>query len=71
MATHSSVLAWRIPGTGEAGGPSPLVSHRVRHDGSDLATAAEFVEKESMFLRQRYRKRHPYVTFGHASVILV
>ena len=32
MATHSSVLAWRIPGTGEPGGlPSPG-SHRVRHD---------------------------------------
>ena len=32
MATHSSVLAWRIPGTGEPGGLSSLGSHRVRHD---------------------------------------
>ena len=32
MATHSSVLAWRIPGTGEPGGLSSLVSHRVGHD---------------------------------------
>ena len=33
MATHSSVLAWRIPGTGEPGGlPSMVGSHRVRHD---------------------------------------
>ena len=40
MATHSSVLAWRIPGTGEAGGLPSLGSHRVRHDWSDLAAAA-------------------------------
>ena len=32
MATHSSVLAWRIPGTGEPGGPPSLGSHRVEHD---------------------------------------
>ena len=32
MATHSSVLAWRIPGTGEPGGLPPMVSHRVGHD---------------------------------------
>ena len=40
MATHSSVLAWRIPGTGEPGGPPSLGSHRVRHGWSDLAAAA-------------------------------
>ena len=40
MATHSSVLAWRIPGTGEPGGLLSLGSHRVRHDWSDLAAAA-------------------------------
>ena len=32
MVTHSSVLAWRIPGTGEPGGLPSLGSHRVRHD---------------------------------------
>ena len=32
MATHSSVLAWRIPGTGEPGGLSSMELHRVRHD---------------------------------------
>ena len=32
MATHSSVLAWRIPGTGEPGGLPTMGSHRVRHD---------------------------------------
>ena len=37
MATHSSVLAWRIPGTGEPVGLLSMGSHRVRHDWSDLA----------------------------------
>ena len=41
MATHSSVLAWRIPGTGEPGGLPSLRSHRVGHDWSDLAAAAD------------------------------
>ena len=40
MATHSSVLAWRIPGTEEPGGLPSMGSHRVRHDWSDLAAAA-------------------------------
>ena len=39
MATHSSVLAWRIPGMGEPGGLPSMGSHRVRHDRSDLAAA--------------------------------
>ena len=41
MATHSSVLAWRIPGTGEPGGLPSMGSHRVGHDWSDLAAAAK------------------------------
>ena len=40
MATHSSVLAWRIPGTGEPGGLPFMGSHRVGHDWSNLAAAA-------------------------------
>ena len=40
MATHSSVLAWRIPGTGEPGGLPSMGSNRVRHDWSNLAAAA-------------------------------
>ena len=40
MATHSNVLAWRIPGTGEPGGLPSMGSHRVGHDWSDLAVAA-------------------------------
>ena len=41
MATHSSVLAWRIPGTGEPGGLLSMGSHRVGHDRSDLVAAAK------------------------------
>ena len=40
MATHSSVLAWRIPGTGEPDGLPSMWSHRVRHDWSDLAVGS-------------------------------
>ena len=51
MATHSSVLAWRTPGTVEPGGLPSLGSHRVGHDRSDLAGCGrEMVE------RQRERK---------------
>ena len=39
MAPHSSVLAWRIPGTGEPGGLLSMGSHRVGHDWSDAAAA--------------------------------
>ena len=39
MATHSSVLAWRIPGTGDPGGLPSIGSHRVGHDWRDLAAA--------------------------------
>ena len=45
MATHSSVLAWRIPGTGEPGGLPSMGSHRVGHDWIDLAAAAVVLEK--------------------------
>ena len=37
MATHSSVLAWRIPGSGEPGGLPSMGSRRVGHNRSDLA----------------------------------
>ena len=40
MATHSSILAWRIPGMGEPDGLPSMGSHRVGHDWSDLAAAA-------------------------------
>ena len=43
MATHSSILAWRIPGMEEPGGLPSMGSHRVRHERSDLAAAAAAV----------------------------
>ena len=43
MATHSSVLAWSIPGTGEPGGLPSIGSHRVGHDWSDLAAASSSI----------------------------
>ena len=43
MATHSSVLAWRIPGTGKPGGLPSMGLHRVGHDWSDLAAAAFYL----------------------------
>ena len=53
MATHSSVLAWRISGTGEPGGLPSMGSHRVGHDWSDLAAgAAEMESKGTGFWRK-------------------
>ena len=49
MATHSSVLAWRIPGTGEPAGLPSMGSQRVGHDWSDLAAAAASPEKVQLF----------------------
>ena len=46
MATHSSVLPWRIPGTGESRGLPSMGSHRVGHDWSNLAAAAVCFEAE-------------------------
>ena len=43
IATHSRILAWRIPGMGEPGGLPSMGSHRVRHDWSDIAAAAASV----------------------------
>ena len=44
MAAHSSVLAWRIPGTAGPGGLPSMGSRRVGHDWGDLAAAAGFPE---------------------------
>ena len=50
MATHSSVLAWRIPGTGEPGRLPSMGSHRVGHNWSDLAAAAAAdLEKKKIY----------------------
>ena len=62
MATHSNVLAWRIPGTGDPGGLPSLGSNRVGHHWSDLAAAA------ADLIDQRSKKvsavRSPKAKFG-------
>ena len=50
VATHSSVLAWRIPGTGEPGGLPSMGSHRVGHDCSDLAANSSKGKSEGFVL---------------------
>ena len=55
MATHSSILAWRIPGTEELGGLSSMGSHRVGHNRSDLAAAAAEVLVSVHILGQKDR----------------
>ena len=56
MATHSSVLAWRIPGMGEPSGLPSLGSHRVGHDWSDLAAEAATMDITSLwFILHRFK----------------
>ena len=50
MATHSNVLAWRIPGMAEPGGLLSMESHRVGHDWSNLAAAAAVSENQTLNL---------------------
>ena len=52
MATHSSVLAWRIPGTGEPGGLLSMGSHRVGHDWSDLVVVVVVWQIYFQFLKE-------------------
>ena len=54
MATHSSVLVWRIPVMGESGGLLSVGSHRVGHDWNDLAAAAAVRETQVQSLGQEY-----------------
>ena len=58
MATHSSVLAWRIAGTGEPGGLPSMWSHRVGHDWSDLAAALHYVAEVLISVLQTHQA-HP------------
>ena len=51
MATHSSVLAWRIPGTGEPGGLPSMGSHRVGHDWSDLTAGILYKRNQTVFVK--------------------
>ena len=56
MATHSSVLAWRIPGVGEPGGLLSMGSHRVGHGRSGLAVAVT----QSTYLNVKFYQKHPH-----------
>ena len=71
MATHSSVLAWRIPGTGEPGGLPSVGSHRVGHDWSDLAAAAAavFFIQEPLTLVSNVFKRYRFSDFLIVSML--
>ena len=66
MATHSSVLAWRIPGTEEPGGLPSMGSHRVGHDGSDLAaaTAADHPEHAPFHLISEAKQGRAWLVLG-------
>ena len=55
MATHSSVLAWRIPGTEEPSGLPSMGSHRVGHNWSDLAAAAAIAYHRASLVAQRLK----------------
>ena len=57
MATHSSVLVWRIPGMAEPGGLPSMGLHRVGHDWSDLAVATYKITSQDSLLSE--------TTIGH------
>ena len=65
MAIHSSVLAWRIPGTGEPGGLLSMGSHRVGHDCSDAAAAAaEELRSHKLGYVAKRTPETPCLSFG-------
>ena len=63
MATHSSTLAWKVPGTAEPGGLPSMGSHRVGHDWSDLAAAVN--NKSEKIATQRCTCEASEFTFNH------
>ena len=69
MATHSSVLAWRIPGTGEPGGLPPVGLHRVGHDWSDLAARMGSRRSKSILPNPRFNpcKRQLLIVPGNVN----
>ena len=54
MATDSSVLAWRIPGTGEPVGLLSMGSHRIGYDLSNLAAAAAEISSRKLEIPREY-----------------
>ena len=65
MATHSGVLAWRIPGTGDSGALQSLGSHRVGHDWSDLVVVVVW---QVMLKFSHMLIFHLYIFFGEVFV---
>ena len=63
MATHSSVLARRIPGTGAPGGLPSMGSHRVGHDWSDLAAVA------AVYMLPRYSLHSSHLLLAELSLL--
>ena len=73
MATHSSVLAWRIPGTAELGGLLSMGSHRVGHNWSNLAAAAAALEHKLSrvpVFKVRTSSSEPTLLVTHSDTIL-
>ena len=64
MATHSSVLVWRIPGTGEPGGLPSTGSHRVGHNWSDLAAAADLTITNNCTVAQIAFSFHSFLFYS-------
>ena len=69
MATHSTVLAWRIPGTGEPGGLPSMGSHRVGHDWSDSAAAAYYEGMITAFIVSQFQCSYQYSESERRSVV--
>ena len=66
MATHSSVLAWRIPGMGEPDRMPSMGLHRVGHDWSDLAATAAYLKSSITLLYQKTNKQGSWaITIKH------
>ena len=68
MAAHSSVLAWRIPGTGEPGGLPSMGSHRVGHDWSNVVAAAAYNKSKEWVFQANWSKTS-YTTFNFHMLI--
>ena len=60
VATHSTVLAWRIPGTGEPGGLPFVGSHRVGHDRSDSSSSSS---RHYFFFKNIYMKKNENILY--------
>ena len=71
MATHSSVLAWRIPGMGKPGRLPSMGSHRVGHNWSDLAAAAAAWVILFYFLKFFFYVDHFYVFIEFVTILLL